>query len=244
MTKLKGGIIIIGSLLWDTSKTRVSWRNKSLMPLDRGIDVHMPIRYGRISKTRNYTYSMVFSNDCEKSHKQGNAKFIEFNNNPVTLDELWTQCTELIKAETNKEMLSFSTFNWKWGALGLCINPKTEIDKKEVVHRLKESWKNKYGIKKPLIPIDYEVNNEGLIINDSGILNIQWAKELEKYDFFIATATKPEQSIYPNPYKIAEKMILNEDDSYFRHNQLNNIITFQDEDIITELKKIDDNWTI
>lgn len=239
---LKGGIIIIGSLFWDDSKTRDNWREKHLMSLDSGFDVPMPIRYGRISKTRNYTYSMVFSNECKTSHELGNAKFIEFNNNPVTFDELWIHCTELIKAESNKIKLSFSTFNWKWGALGLCINPKAEIDKKEAVLKLKERWKNKYGIKKPLVPTDYEVNNEGLIINDSGIYNIQWVKELEKYDFFIATATKPELSFYPNPYNIAEKMIVNEDDSYFRNNQLNNIYTFQDKEIITELKKIDNNW--
>ena len=68
--KLKGGVIIIGSLLWQddlklntNDKIRYNWRNTSLN-LSEKILVKLPIRYGRYSDGNIYT--MVFSMNCEK----------------------------------------------------------------------------------------------------------------------------------------------------------------------------------
>ena len=231
--KLNGGVLIIGSLLWDNSEIRKEWRNKNLRPLQEGITVKAPIRYGRISKSRNCTYSMVFSNECVESSKLGIAKFLGFLNNPVSFDEFWIHCNALIQAERNKAE-SFATFNWSWGALGLCINPKTEIHNPKKVELLKENWKTKYS---SLIPSDFQVDSEGLIISGEGILNVQWMEELDKYDFFITTLTKPEKK-YPSSYKIAERMIINKDESYFNTTQEYGIKTFQDNEIKLELKVI------
>ena len=60
---LKGGAIIIGSLLWDSERNRQKWRENDLCYKSR-FQVYLPIRYGRCSTTRKHTYTMVFSNKC------------------------------------------------------------------------------------------------------------------------------------------------------------------------------------
>ncbi len=235
---LNGGVLIIGSLFWDKSEVRTNWRTKYIDPIELAIDVSVPIRYGRISKTRNCTYSMVFSYECLVESNLGSAKFIAFKNNPVNLNSLWIQCHELIKAECNKEKISFCIHNWKWGALGICINPSAMDEKKDDINFLIDNWKNKYGKSKPLKPKHFEVKDEGLIFNDNGILAIQWPKKLDEFDFFIATATMPNLEDYPSPYRIAERMAVNEDESYFIKNNFCGISTFQDEDIKLNSEKI------
>ena len=73
--RLNGGVIIIGSLLWQHDlcpekfdNVRRSWRNAALI-LDEKILVKLPIRYGRYSKGSIYT--MVFSTRCEKTQRLG-----------------------------------------------------------------------------------------------------------------------------------------------------------------------------
>ncbi len=58
---LRGGVIIIGSLLWDNKISRQEWRKNDLYNRNR-FKVNVPIRYGRCSDTRNNTYTMIFSN--------------------------------------------------------------------------------------------------------------------------------------------------------------------------------------
>ena len=238
---LNGGILIIGSLFWDNSEIRANWRTQYLVPIENAIDIPVPIRYGRISKTRNCTYSMVFSYECLVESKIGNAKFAAFKNNPINLDSLWIQCHELIKAECNKEQISFCVHNWKWGALGICVNTASLDEKKDDINILIDNWKNKYGKSKPLKPKHFEVKDEGLIFNDTGILTIQWPNKLDDFDFFIATASMPELKKYPSPFRIAEKMVVNEDESYFKKNSYFGINTYQDENIKLNLEKINDS---
>ena len=238
---LNGGVLIIGSLYWDKSEVRTNWRTKYIKSIESALDIPVPIRYGRISKTRNCTYSMVFSNECREESKLGNAKFVAFNNNPINLNRLWIQCHELIKAECNKERTSFCVHNWKWGALGICINPVSMDEKKDDINILIDNWKNKYGKSKPLKPKRFEVKDEGLIFNDTGILTIQWPNKLDDFDFFIATASMPELKKYPSPFRIAEKMVVNEDESYFKKNSYFGINTYQDENIKLNLEKINDS---
>ncbi len=72
--KLTGGVIIIGSLIWDPDlekgdNLRKDWRDKYL--LDKRTYTKLPIRYGKISQKRNKVYTMVFSKSCEKNLGQG-----------------------------------------------------------------------------------------------------------------------------------------------------------------------------
>ena len=59
---LNGGILIVGSLLWD--ERREGWR-RSRLDMESAELVTAPIRYGRQSETRGNTYTMVFSRGCD-----------------------------------------------------------------------------------------------------------------------------------------------------------------------------------
>jgi len=68
--KLKGGVIIVGSLIWedhlkaeDRDNIRRNWRRVNL--IDNSSPSKVPIRYGRKSQSRDDTYTMIFSKSCE-----------------------------------------------------------------------------------------------------------------------------------------------------------------------------------
>lgn len=62
---MKGGVIIIGSLHWDTCNDR-TWRKNSI-DINQGCPVYLPIRYGRKSRSRKYTYTMACARAIFKS---------------------------------------------------------------------------------------------------------------------------------------------------------------------------------
>lgn len=75
---LNGGVLIIGSLLWDDKKqTRKDWR-KSFLKIDDKVKIPAPIRYGRISTSRCCTFTMVLSQECNDKDKLGKAFFCPF----------------------------------------------------------------------------------------------------------------------------------------------------------------------
>ena len=85
--KLKGGVIIIGSLIWEdhlkkADNIRKNWRKQNL--LDKPVLAKVPIRYGRESQTRKHTYTMVFSKSCENTLGQG--LILSFNEDIVTFE--------------------------------------------------------------------------------------------------------------------------------------------------------------
>jgi hypothetical protein len=99
---LNGGIIIIGSLYWDKNIQRVDWRNKSLN-FENQILVKVPIRYGRISKERENTFSMVFSSECKNEKLLGNAIYVPFKKNPIDYQDLEIEVINIIKSEQKKK---------------------------------------------------------------------------------------------------------------------------------------------
>src|SRR6266513_1828279 len=57
---LNAGILIIGSLLWDSENGRPAWRDARLdMPSAQAVTA--PIRYGKKARTRGNSFTMVFS---------------------------------------------------------------------------------------------------------------------------------------------------------------------------------------
>ena len=63
-TSSQVGILIVGSLLWDTKEHRQRWRSARL-DVAAGARVRAPIRYGRRSSSRGNTFTMVFSNELD-----------------------------------------------------------------------------------------------------------------------------------------------------------------------------------
>ncbi|MDY0090660.1 MAG: hypothetical protein RBR78_09875 [Flavobacteriaceae bacterium] len=224
---LKGGVLIIGSLLWEQDKIRKNWRNNFLEEENK-IKTKAPIRYGRISGGRNCTFTMVFSEECNSEDMLGTAFFVPFRDNPVSLEALRKQSLELIKSECKKDKSVFEIFNWSWGTLALAINPDL-LDKDPKKHKqLSEFWKKQCG--EGLNPKQYKVGNEKPAVDEQGILSFNWTDELKDFDFLIATATKPEKE-YPISKKIADRIIVNEYSEYFIENVKAGISTFQDKEI-------------
>ena len=222
--KFKGGVLIIGSLIWEESALRKKWRNENL-DLDKQIKVKLPIRYGRISQTRNCTFTMVFSSDCKT--KLGQGIFLPFKKD-YSIEQIIKQGKLMIEAEHNR-VVDFDRFNWGWGCLGIITNPKIEFE-------IEKFWKAKYG--NGFNPDDYKIKDEESIVLQSGKFNFDWPTELNEYAFAIGTATKPNIDTYPSPDKIAERMVVNEYDEYFRKNLELGINTFQDKDIELKIKEL------
>lgn len=226
----KGGVLIIGSLLWGLSEIRQKWRNEDLNLSDK-IQIELPIRYGRVSKSRNCTYSMVYSSDCKTNNKLGKGYFVPFENESTSIEEILNLSKSVIDSEHN-ENKDLNRFNWGWGCLGIAFNPTLEENKKNIIL---DSWKAKYG--NGFNPEEYKVGDETPIITNSGILLIDWMSQLEDFEFVIGTATKPQLEEYPSSDKIAERMIVNEYDEYFRKNREELITTFQDDEIQNKLNQ-------
>src|SRR5262245_52210829 len=91
---LTAGVLIIGSLLWDSEKGRRAWRDARLIvPLAQTVTA--PIRYGRRSGTRGNSYTMVFSRLCPP----GGAKLVPCSHVISTLQDLIAEAECLWKAE-------------------------------------------------------------------------------------------------------------------------------------------------
>lgn len=238
---LNGGILIIGSLIWDDSTIRKSWRNGSLNTKDR-IKIKVPIRYGRISRSRMNTYTMVFSSSIQPD-EYGGGILLKFLNPVTSIDSLKTEAESIIRVERDKTKEEWKiikdsnpfVLNWSWGVLGLCINPKY-IENNIYAEEIKDVvslWK------KCLSDFDhtnYSLKGEDSFITEEGIFNVDWNHEMKGMDFFVATIIKPNLDEYPIPEDIAKKMYEGKYYSYFINNVENEIGTKDDPKILELLK--------
>jgi len=226
---LNGGVLIVGSLYWDDIKIRADWRASYLS--DKAIVVPAPIRYGRISNKRNCTFTMVFSTECNENEKLGTGIFLPFIKTPVNIQIINEQAYWLMKAERERRNVDNIRFFWDWGTLGICVNPELLIEgtiKNEQTKFLLQEWSKKFT---GFVPDNYRVGKDNPIIDENGILNVGWSEALGEYDFFIATATISGLKEYPSEINIADRMLINGYDEYFKRNMLHSITTFQDEKI-------------
>ena len=130
---MKGGVIIIGSLLWDNNLyEREVWWEK--LDFNNKVKVLLPIRYGRSSSAnRKNTYSMVFSTILEDTNRLGSGYFIPFKNDISTEKEFIAEIKQFGKVEGFKG----NRIAANWGAVCLKINPKTNN-----FEFLTEKWNN------------------------------------------------------------------------------------------------------
>jgi hypothetical protein len=228
---LRGGVIIIGSLLWDNN-SRKSWRDNHLSLEDK-FQVYLPIRYGRLScgRKRKNTYTMVFSNECGDKDMLGKGWVIPIKSKIDSPEALETEARAMGEAEGFSGPLCTS-----WGSVALLLNPKKEIPKE-----IKEKWvellsSNKEDLK---CLVNTHIDGEKPVIDSSGFLTVDWPNEvcpnndIDKYELLIATVTKPTlvEGKYATPEQIADAMNKAKYYDYFRKNQEHCITTFQDSDI-------------
>ncbi len=237
---LKGGVLIIGSLLWQDylnitgDNIRKTWRADHLSE-DSKIMVNIPIRYGKLSK-KNNIYTMTFSKTLCKN-KLGTGYFVPFRKtNITTMIDLFEEAKALSNAEGMEE-----NFTVSWGTLGIIFN-KDRIDK-HVMSELIAFWKSKVTEKNTFNRWDYKGSiSETPCIKNNGIINFPWFKPLDSrqeellnlFDFMLATVTLP--TAYPTVKTLSENVRADKSRFYFIENYKNGITTFQDIRVINSLK--------
>jgi hypothetical protein len=239
---VKGGVLIIGSLLWqdylvDSSDgLRQKWRSKYLALEDK-ISVKSPIRYGRMSN--NGIYTMVFCTDCI-GEKLGDAFVVPFRNKDgLTSDHLVELTIELSKAEGMSGNFVAGRRD-PWAAIGLLINEKTDASIKV---KLRELWGKQYSNEQSFDNLKFRVGSEQPSILPNGMLNQFWPTTqnskaqamLDTLDFVVTTVTKPTD--YPDISKLVENVNSDSNRRYFFNNIANGINTFQDSKVLELLKK-------
>jgi hypothetical protein len=233
--KLKGGVIIIGSLIWeehlvekDADNIRKDWRKQNLM--DNVTITKAPIRYGRESQTRKGTYTMIFSKSCEDN--LGKGLILSFKDEIVTFEGLERQAIALAIAEGIYKAKNFKLTS-NWGSVGLLINPKLKESDFSSEALIKKKWSEIYqSYGKSFVSDSYKINDEYTSpINKDGFLEINWQAEMDAFDILIATPVIPKPKILLNSEAIAKKMLDKDYQAYFLNNRQNNICTAMDDEI-------------
>jgi hypothetical protein len=227
---LRGGVIIVGSLLWDNAG-RSDWRRTSLESLDTKIPLKLKIRYGRESgEKRRRTYTMIFSNDPTTDYGQGFA--VGFQRRIRNEEALRNEALLLARAEgvwsTESPFLAKD-----WGAVGLLANDNAK-NRATVL----SAWQNVFRECRCNIGErrydheHYAFDSQAPVIDQAGLLQIEWLPEMDAFDFLLATPTAPKPRKPLTPDDIATRMIERNHRTYFEGNRASSITTFQDNQIL------------
>lgn len=247
--ELKGGVIAIGSLFWETKencidkstsealgKYRREWREANFEKESKIIT--LPIRYGRKSRSRKNTFTMVFSNGL-KLNEYGKGKILSYKKLVGSFEQLEILSIELALAEgiykqkNNKRIIS------TWGSVAIWISKNLEETDKGVYEYLYKKWARLFSeFKDTLNPKNYQIDeSEYPTIDSNGMLTIDLKEKLDDYDFLFATPVCINLKKYPSGSNIAH--IINESDYsvYFIENQVHEISTKDDNEIIENLNE-------
>ncbi|MDE0130188.1 MAG: hypothetical protein OXQ86_11600 [Gammaproteobacteria bacterium] len=231
---MKIGVLIIGSLYWDDSPPRTAWRSERLNCV-RQHQVRVPIRYGRRSRSRGYSYTMVFSPDlCEDQF--GTAVAIPFKSENMLEEE----AKHLWSAEDSGGTGPKGGVLAGWGCVALLENPQAPLSR-----TIRDRWTARIERERRHLKLDH-THYEAAAVDESGFLIIQWPKAKNgsplEMDALLATATRPTRNAgdYPLPCKIAEAWDIpdgRKKTEYFWCNRAHGITTFQDAEIEDQLRK-------
>ena len=198
--------------------------------------IRAPIRYGRRSCRRGKTYTMVFSPGLG-ADEFGTAIAIPCRSHNLIEEAEWLWAAE---AASEGGPTGRVSANSGWGCVALLENPNLRLPddiRDEWSHRV--SQESNYG---NLIRVD----GEDAVVDKSGTLNISWPTILDgsplKLNALLATANSPSCSLgYPQPRQIADAWsTLNgrPEVGYFWKNRDHRITTYQDGDILAQLKEL------
>ena len=136
--KLSIGVIVVGSLDWESKdygpslrwklkpgdlkriERRNKWRNERLVANAEEHRLRVPIRYGRRSRNREGTFTMVFS--PELGSRLGIAKAIRCKRDVTSIADLTAEAMELWFAESNETHRG--KLSASWGCVTLLIAPR------------------------------------------------------------------------------------------------------------------------
>jgi hypothetical protein len=175
---LSTGILVIGSLAWDTEGGRPNWRTQRLT--NRGnisCKVKVPIRYGRLShekpeKPGSGTYTMVFapSLDCPL----GDARVFPCTSAVSKFEDLWQEARWLWAAEEKKaenEPASAAPVASSWGCVALLFNPALQNDPPKAAfgEAIRKEWT------KTVKNQEHYFDDQGpRLLTQEGVLDIDW----------------------------------------------------------------------
>ena len=235
---LRGGVLIIGSLLWDEDKARTHWRKERLNEKSAK-RAPVPIRYGRFSTNRG-AYTMVFSRLCYRHSELGQGVIVPFARSIATFDDLCDEAERLATAEGLGD-------KWKWGAVGLLKKPVSALPE-EYLQRWTRYFRGRSGHYQAFVG---QTRSEAPAISRNGFLNLAWpvsGKAPAKCDFLLATPTKariqdhPNLKRYPSPGEVAA-LIPNDRTNYFVSNVGHGIRTSDDAEIWKAVTKVQSTFT-
>lgn len=229
------GVLVVGSLLWDTMVDRSIWREKAFGKKSKKISISVPIRYGRFSQKRN-CYTMVFSYEFLEKKLYGSAFVLPFSQQALTAKDLLKEAVNLGKAEGLSNGCCKNLSN-SWCIVLNWINPSLSIIKKEYFLNM---WREKCLAlhKNDYLSLFKSDSEKQLVFDTNGSLLFKWPDELSKLDIVFATQTRicikdEESKRYPTITEIIDLFI--KDPTYFTENLKHGISTYEDNQIQKQL---------
>lgn len=137
---MRGGILIVGSLLWDRRRERDEWRQARLR-IDDAVHVRVPIRYGRCSGSRGDTFTMTFAGDG----KLGQGVLVPCRTSVVDAAALLAEATDLWKAE--QPSAPTESIGASWGCVGVLFRSQGAPDERF------EAWSHYFRRKSSPFPL-------------------------------------------------------------------------------------------
>ena len=165
---LSAGVLIIGSLFWDSEQNRPAWRDARL----------------NMATAQTYTYTMVFS----RLAKPGQAKVVQCRHAISTAADLVAEAQALWKAE--QPTAAAGRIAADWGCVALLHNPERKIPEE-----ILKGWEKRVA-DEPGYGNVPQTEAEGSLVSREGLLQIAWPRPLEggiavQLDILLVTANAP-----------------------------------------------------
>jgi hypothetical protein len=254
------GVLIIGSLYWDTEDGRPEWRSTRLTM--ESVRAKAPICYGRYSQGRK-AYTMVFAPGLP-TESYGTARAVQCRGPISAVDGLILEARQLWVAENKGNVPGDNEpqMSADWGCVALIVSPSflghpdlTDAEKADRQWTLSfwseafcQDWerrkKGKNGSREGASSSAVYAGAcaAPVAVDDSGLLQIDWPKSvdgdepLDGFDLLLATATTPTctrcTGAYPGVGAVANAWKVNKKElPYFTCNRRHGITTYQDEQI-------------
>lgn len=219
------GILIIGSLFWDTKRKK--WREQLRFEKEAQPSIKVPIRYGRISKSRGNCYTMAFDPKLDDI-KWGDAFVIEAKKRAADVDSLLTEAVELGEAEGIPDNMCIA----RWCAIGAVW--------RRAEPQVVREWRDKLATKATDAVRRKHPNRADIARLADLPFNWSILDADEKFDVLLAANCDPVAE-WPSAADIAHRMYADTTRlgfEYFQKNRKAGITTFQDADILRELKAL------
>ena len=221
------GVLMIGSLYWDCRSHRREWRDKRL-EMCRSQPVRVPIRYGRRSRSRGCTYTMVFSAGLTDP-KYGHGIVV-----PCKSQDLIEEAECLWTAETACGENSERRISKGWGCVAVLENPEHPMSEEA-----RSAWIERV-VREPCYGKLNSAIGESVVVDRNGFLRLGWPSAPDGSELtvnvLLATATNP--TIVRGDYARADDIAAawmaphgTKHDKYFWNNRNAGIQTFQDDEI-------------